>query len=58
MFEWLYRRLTASSLPDLSAARIVDVRGSEEYQLSHIDGALSLPLDQILSQATAYLPQR
>lgn len=37
---------------------LVDVRSPGEYQSGHVDGALNLPLDRLLEDACALLPDR
>ncbi|MHB0876305.1 MAG: rhodanese-like domain-containing protein, partial [Anaerolineae bacterium] len=37
----------AKRLADSGQALLIDVRGGEYYQQSHIDGAISVPYDQV-----------
>jgi len=39
-------------------AKVIDVRGQEEFRQDHLPGAINIPLDQLRSQIGQYAPRK
>ncbi len=57
-----YERLTAQEALDYMSYEtdyyIIDVRDEEAFAKAHVDGAISLPLEEIVEEADKVLPNR
>lgn len=57
-----YERVTAQEAQDYMSYEtdfyIVDVRDEEAFAKAHVDGAISLPLEEIVEEADRVLPDR
>lgn len=59
MRKWidgLCKLFRGQPLPPFDQVRLIDVRTPAEFSRGHLEGAHSLPLDQVASQARAQFP--